>query len=427
MAAEHRFAHARATVRVALVVASLCAAAGGADWPQFRGPNRDGMLPDETWLTQWPEGGPKVLWKAGVGQGYSGMAVSGGRLFTMGHVKQVEGEAAAPDGYDVVWCLDAATGKQVWKHAYPCAVASYYGPFTTPAVDGGLVFTLSQFGHLHCLEASSGKVLWSTNTVDGLNAKRPYYGYAGSPLVAGEVVVVETGGSEASLTALEKRTGKVAWRYGKGEAGYSTPVAGKFNGQACVVALTPAAVSAVNAATGQEVWRHPWKASAQSTATAPLVLGDKVFISGSETKKTGILLQVAGRAVSVVWQGQNMLNYFNASVVHDGHLYGVNSLDHLPRNSTLRCVNLLTGEVKWDKEGVGLASVVLVGRSLLVLTDKGELVLAHAAPDAYKELGRTKVLDGNCWTTPVPCDGKIYCRNHRGDIVCLDIAAQKQQ
>jgi outer membrane protein assembly factor BamB len=227
--------------------------------------------------------------------------------------------------------------------------------------------------------------------------------------------------------ALEKRTGKVAWRYGKGEAGYSTPVAGKFDGEACIVALTPAAVSAVNAATGQEVWRQPWKASAQSTATAPLVLGDKVFISGSETKKTGILLQVTGRAVSVVWQGQNMLNYFNASVVHDGHLYGINSLDHLPRNSTLRCVNLLTGEVKWDKEGVGLASVVLVGRSLLVLTDKGELVLAHAAPDAYKELGRAKVLDGNCWTTPVPCDGKIYCRNHRGDIVCLDIAAQKQQ
>jgi outer membrane protein assembly factor BamB len=366
-----------------------------ADWPQFRGPNRDGMLPEQAWLTQWPEGGPKLLWKASVGQGYS--------------------------------CLDAATGKEVWKHAYGCKVASYYGPFTTPTVDGSFVFTLSQYGHVHCLEAASGKVVWSTDTVNDLHGKRPYYGYACSPLVCGEVVVVETGGSEASLVALSKRTGQVAWRYGRGEAGYSTPVAARFDGQACVTALTPAAVVAVNAATGEEVWRHPWKASPQSSATAPLISGDKVFVSGSETKKTGILLHVAGRAVSVVWQGQQMMNYFNASVVHDGHLYGIHSLDHVPKNSTLRCIELVTGQVKWDKEGVGLASVLLLGRRLLVLTDKGELLLADPAPDAYRELGRAEVLDGNCWTSPVSCDGRVYCRNHRGEIVCLDVTARQRE
>ena len=426
MVVEHRFARVPAAVRVAVVLACLCTTAGGGDWPQFRGPNRDGMLPEGAWLTQWPEGGPKVLWKASVGQGYSGMALSGGRLFTMGHAKQPAADGSQED-LDVVWCLDAATGQQVWKHAYRCKVASYYGPFTTPTVDGGFVFTLSQYGHLHCLEAASGKVVWSTNAVDDLHGKRPYYGYACSTLVCGEVVVVETGGSEASLVALNKRTGQVAWRYGKGETGYSTPVAGKFEGQACVVALTPAAVVAVNAATGEEAWRHPWKASPQSTATAPLLSGDKVFVSGSETKRTCLLLQVAGRAVSVVWQGQNMLNYFNASVVHDGCLYGIHSLDHLPKNSTLRCVEIVTGQVKWDKEGVGLASVVLIGRRLLVLTDKGELVLADAAPDAYKELGRAKVLDGNCWTSPVPHDGRVYCRNHRGEIVCLDVTARQRE
>jgi outer membrane protein assembly factor BamB len=423
MVVEHRFVRAPAALGMAMVLGSFCCTAGSAEWPQFRGPNRDGMVPEQAWLAKWPEGGPKVLWKASVGEGYSGMAVSGGRLFTMGHAKQAAADGRQED-FDVVWCLDAATGKQVWKHAYRCAVASYYGPFATPTVDSGFVFTLSQFGHLHCLEASSGKVVWSTSTVDDLRGKRPYYGYACSPLVAGEVVVVETSGEEASLVALDKRTGQVAWRYGKGEAGYSTPVAGTFDGQACVVALTPAAVFAVKAATGQEVWRHPWRASPQSTATAPLLSGDKVFVAASESKKTGLLLQVTGRAVSVVWQGQNMLNYFNASVVHDGHLYGVHSLDHLPKNSTLRCVNFLTGEVKWDRDGLGLASVVLVGRKLLVLTDRGELVLADAAPEAFKELARAKVLDGNCWTSPVPCDGRVYCRNHRGEIVCLDVTAQ---
>lgn len=125
--------------------------------------------------------------------------------------------------------------------------------------------------------------------------------------------------------------------------------------------------------------------------------------------------------------GQHMMNYFNASVVHGGHLYGIHSLDHVPRNSTLRCIELATGQVKWDKEGVGLASVLLLGRRLLVLTDKGELVLADAAPAAYEELGRAKVLDGNCWTSPVPHDRRVYCRNCRGDIVCLDMAARQRQ
>ncbi len=130
---------------------------------------------------------------------------------------------------------------------------------------------------------------------------------------------------------------------------------------------------------------------------------------------------MAAPKTSIVWQNQNMMNYFNASVFQNGHLYGVHSLDHIPKNSSLRCIELLTSKVKWEKGGVGLGGLILAGQRLLILTDKGELVVAEATPGAYKEIGRAKVLDGNCWNAPVLGEGRIYCRNHRGDIVCLSL------
>ncbi len=402
----------------AIGVLVLAAPAHAADWPQFRGPNHDGTSAEEGWLDQWPADGPKILWKANLGQGFSGVAISGGRLFTMGHLKPKAG-GAKEEEIDQVWCLDAATGAKIWTHSYPCPEGSYWGPYVTPAVDAGLVICLSQFGQLHCFEQASGTVLWHKNLVDDLGGKKPYYGFACSPLIVGDVAVFEAGGPEASLVAVDKRTGQRAWRYGKGEAGYSSPVSCKLDGIWCVVALTPAAVFALDAVTGQEVWRHPWKASPQSSATAPLVCGQHVFVSASESKKTGLLLRVADGKTSVVWENQNMMNYFNASVFHNGHLYGIHSLDHIPRNSSLRCVDLLTSKVKWEKNGVGLGGLILADKRLLVQTDKGELVVVEATPEAYKEVGRAKVLDGNCWNAPVLCEGKIYCRNHRGDIVCL--------
>jgi outer membrane protein assembly factor BamB len=398
--------------------------ASGADWPQFRGRNHDGTSSEQAALDKWPEGGPRVLWKTNVGQGFSGVAISGGRLFTMGHAKQAA--AGGPEEHvDQVWCLDAATGQNVWKHGYPCPEGSYWGPYTTPAVDAGLVITLSQFGQLHCFEAASGKVIWHRNLVADLTGKKPYYGYACSPLIVGDVAVFEAGGDQASLVALGKKTGELAWRYGKGEAGYSSPVSAALDGRWCVVALTPAAAFGVEAATGREVWRHPWKASPQSSATAPLVSGRHVFVSASESKKTGILLRVGEGTAVVVWENQNMMNYFNASVFHGGHLYGIHSLDHIPKNSSLRCVDLLTARVKWEKPGVGLGGLILAGQRLLILTDTGDLVVAEASPEAYKEIGRAKVLDGNCWHAPVLSEGRIYCRNHRGDIVCLALGDSK--
>lgn len=399
-------------------------AAKAEDWPQWRGPRRDGVSLESGWSADWPASGPKVLWRADVGEGFSGCAIVGERVYTMGFFRDegAKGGGKAP-GSDCVWCLDARTGQAVWKHTYRCVKGSYYGPFVTPTVEGGRVYTLSKFGHLFCLDAASGKVVWGRNTQAALKAKKPYYGYSSIPLVVGEVVIVHAGHPGPAVAALNKKTGDVVWKAGQGTAGYSSPVACELGGRTVVAMLTPPAALGLDAATGELLWSHPWKASPQSTATAPLVAGTRVFLSGSEKKRWCVLLDVAGGAAKVVWEHDRMTNYFNASVLWKGHLYGIHSTDHVSKNSSLRCVDFRTGEVKWDTDGVGKGGVTLAGGRLIIQCEKGELRIAEARADRYVELARAKVLDGTCWTAPAICRGRIYCRNHRGKVVCLDVRA----
>jgi len=412
-------------------LAALSAAAPAGDWPQWRGPRRDGVSTASDWAATWPASGPKVLWKASVGEGFSGPAVVGERVYTMGFFRdtsvKLPGVAQAP-GLDHVWCLDARTGKPIWKHTYPATKGYYYGPMVSPTVDDGRLYTLSKYGRLLCLDAASGKVIWQASLVTDLKAKQPYYGYSSMPLVVGDVVIVHAGQPGPAMAAMDKKTGKVVWQAGKGPAGYASPVGCEFGGRPAVAMLMPRAAVGMEAATGKQLWSYPWKASPQSSATAPLVAGTKVFLSGSEKKRWCVLLDVAGGEAKVVWEHNEMTNYFNASVLWKGHLYGIHSTDHVSINSSLRCVDFETGKVKWDtgagKGGVGKGAVTLAGGRLIVLCEKGELCIAEANPQRYVELARAKVLDGTCWTPPVLCRGRIYCRNHRGTLVCLDVSTK---
>jgi len=421
----HRTSAAAWAVGLALLAGGLGDAAGGAasqagDWPQWRGPRRDGISTETDWVAQWPEGGPKVLWKAKVGEGFSGFAVVGARLYTMGFTRGEEA-ATGQAGFDHVWCLDAATGQTIWKHSYPASKGHYYGPFVTPAVDGGRVFTLSKLGHLFCLDAASGKVVWTKHVVDDLGGQRPYYGYSCHPLIVGERLILDIGGTDGPLAALNKNTGDLVWRAGKGSGAYSCPVAYDDGGTAAIAILLPVAAIGVRASDGRVLWEHPWKTGAQSSATMPLVAGTRIFVSASERKQWGALLEVAGGQAKVVWENNNMMNYFNSCVLWEGHLYGIHSTDHISKNWRLRCVDFDTGEVKWENPEPRFAAVTLAGGKLILLTEKGELILADPRPDRYAELARAQVLDGTCWTPPVLCRGRIYCRDHRGTVVCLDV------
>lgn len=372
------------------------------DWPRWRGPELNGHSKETGWLTEWPASGPTVVWKAAVGIGFSSMSVADGRCFTIGN----------RDDKDTVYCFDAATGKELWKHTYSCPLqAKFYegGPGSTPTVDGDRVFTFSKTGETFCLEAATGKVVWSRDLAKEPGAKAPTWGFAGSALVQGDLLLLDAG---VAGTALDKKTGKVVWSSGAEASGYSTLVPLDATGNTMLI-FGAQALIAVDTKTGKEAWRHVWKTSYDVNAADPVVAGDRIFIS-SGYERGAALLKLADGKTTVAWENKNMRNQFNSSVLWEGHLYGVDE-------NQLRCLELGTGAVKWTEKSVGKGSLMLANGKLIVLSEKGELMIAPVTPEAFKTIARATVLGGRCWTVPVLANGRIYCRNAAGDVVCVDV------
>src|SRR5947209_15514755 len=223
-----------------LVFAFSCNASfrcAASDWPNWRGPSHNGISEEAGWTTAWPSEGPKQLWKASVGTGFSSVAVAHGRLFTLGNSAEI----------DTVFCLDAESGKEIWKHSYPCALEPIYhegGPGSTPTADGERVYTMSKRGHLFCFDAATGKILWEKDLLGDLHVGRPRWGFAGSPLMEGNLVILNLG---TAGTALDKATGKIVWTSGTNASGYATPVPYSVDGDRSVVIFSGKALFGVGA------------------------------------------------------------------------------------------------------------------------------------------------------------------------------------
>lgn len=385
---------------------TLAFSANAADWPRWRGPDANGISKETGWSAQWPAEGPKQLWKAKVGIGFSSVSVSKGRVFTMGNVTDK----------DTVFCFDANTGKEVWKFSYPEKLdPKYYegGPSATPTVDGDRVFTISKSGVVHCLDAAKGTVVWSTNLAKGLKAEAPTWGFSGSVLVDGDLCIVNVG---SAGTALDKKTSKKVWSWGTDAAGYSTPVPVDWNGERAVVMFIKADVAAIRAKDGKILWRHPWQTEYDVNAADPIISGKKIFITAGYNHGNA-LLDVSSGQPKVVWENKNLRMHFNCPVLWNGHIYGIDE-------NQLRCIVFDTGEVKWTDKSSGKGSLMLADGKLIVLSEKGELMVADATPDGFKPISRAQVLGGKCWSVPVLANGKIYCRNAAGDEICLDVGGK---
>ena len=390
-------------------VASLCLIsfrARSADWPNWRGPDHNGTSKETGWSARWPAEGPKTLWKAKVGTGFASFAVSNGRVYTSGNAKENAKET------DTVFCFDAATGKELWKHSHAANLdPKYYdgGPSATPTVAGDRVYTFSKRGVVNCLEAAKGTVIWSKNLAEELKAKMPTWGFAGSVLIEGDLALLNIGSAGA---ALDTKSGKVIWSSGPEEAGYSTPAPIAVGGKRAAAFATKQHVVAINVADGKELWRFTWKTTYDVNAADPIFSGSKVFISSGYGHGGGVF-DTGGKPPKAVWENKEMRNHMNSCVLWQGHLYGVDE-------SQLRCLDFGTGAVKWTEKATGKGSLVLADGKLIVLGEKGELMVAPASPDGFKPVARAQVLGGRCWTTPVLANGKIYCRNAAGDVVCVD-------
>ena len=410
----------KARQRLGLCVAicaliAMASAAMAADWAQWRGPRRDGISHETGWQARWPEGGPKRLWRSQVGRGLAAVAIVNGRLYTLGHQQ----------GNDIVWCLDAETGEVAWKHAYPCKLRFQYpGPVATPTVDGDRVYTHSREGDLLCLGARSGEVIWSKNVRQEFKVppQRPDYGNACSPLVLGRLLIVEVGAPDGLLVAFDKQSGNVVWRGSQGgQLSYSSPVAFELGGKQHVAAFHSFGLGVFDAASGKELWRYPWRTHDRCSVATPVVSGDRIFISASYGKG-GALLKF--RQAKPLWQTREIMSHHATCVLWKGFLYGF----HYDRKkaATLRCLDFETGEVKWTKGGMGNGTALLADGKLIVLGQRGDLAVARASPSGFEPISTTKVLGGLCWTAPVLCDGLLYCRNHPGDLVCLDLRGKQQ-
>jgi outer membrane protein assembly factor BamB len=402
--------------RADVEVVRLAADRQAGDWPQFRGPRRDGISRETGWLKQWPAGGPPVLWRRNLGKGLASFAVAGDRAYTLGN----RGET------DIVFCLDAATGREVWTRSYACPASAHKeaivpgGPASTPLVADGRVFTLSRAGQLHCLDAETGNVVWMKHLVHEFGAKRPIYGYASSPLAHGRLLIVDAGGDDASTLALDQATGAVAWRAGGGEAGYSAAVVWPRGGRDAVALFKGEGLEVLDSMDGGELWRHPWETRDFCNVATPVCAGDYVFIS-STSSNGAAMLQWAGERPEVVWRSGELGQLFNSAVLWQGGLIGFN--DARREAKELTCLDARTGKVRWIFEGLDKGSFLVGDDHLLALSSKGELAVGPLTPGGFSVSSRVQVFGGRSYAPVVLARGRIFCRNNDGDAVCLDVRA----
>ena len=403
---------------LAVVAASSAASLLAGEWPQYRGAAGDGSTQE---ALNWTAGGLRQVWKVPADSGFSSFTISGGRAYTQ-VLREVDGAKQ-----ETLVALDAASGKELW-HAVFNPVKydgggeagtkennGGDGPRSTPTVAGGLVFVLSSALRLSAFDAVDGKKLWSKDLVTEHKGRNIRWQNAASPLVDNGVIYVAGGGAGESLLAISAKDGSVLWKKYDEMMTHATPTVGTIAGKRQVVFFLQSGLLSVDPKTGEELWRYafPFKIS---TAASPVIGGEIVYCSAG--------YGVGGGAVKVENKGgkwsateiyritgdKQIANHWSTPVVKDGHLYGMFQFKQYGAGP-LKCVDLKTGEVKWEKEGFGPGNVILAGGRILALSDAGELVLAEAVPTAYREVARQKVLDGKCWSTPVLADGRIYVRS----------------
>lgn len=370
------------------------------DWAAWRGPNRDGISKEAGWLAKWPAAGLAKLWDAKVGVGFSSYAVSKGKLYTMGNVQEM----------DNVFCLDAETGKQLWNYEYACSSKDpngYLGTRMTPTVDGNRVYTVSRQGHLFCLDADSGKVIWSKEFKKDFGGVVPTWGFAGSPWIEKDWVLVETGGQGASVVALNKATGEVVWKNGDDGAGYASIIAYDLGGERCFAQFSKDNIIGRKMKDGSEIWRHSWKTSYGVNAATPIIIGDEMFISSGYGFGCA-LLKIAPNGVTEVWRNKNMKNHVNSCVVLNGYIYGYD-------DNSLKCLDWKTGEVKWSNGSYGKGALMAADGKLILYSDKAKLGLAEANPEKFTELANFQAIPftggKETWASPLLANGRIYVRN----------------
>ncbi len=387
-------------------------------WPQFLGPQRNGISHEKGLLEEWPAGGPREVWRASGGVGMSGLAIDRGRLLTL--VQSEEGQS--------VVALDARTGKANWATVIAPAYRNPMGdgPRGTPTIAGDRVFAFSGEGVLAALQFGDGKILWKQDVVRQLGGKPADYGMACSPLVVGELVIVTAGAPQATVAAFQVASGKLAWKAGDDPAGYSSPALLDVGGRRQLVVFSGASLLGLTPRQGELLWRYPYETDFNCNIATPLAYQNSVFVSSGENHGS-VLLSLTARGdqfdVKPLWASQGprsvLRNEWQTSILIDGYLYGLDNVGSAGPVTHLACVAAESGERAWRQSRFGKANLIAADGKLFLSTMKGELVVVRVTPERYEEIGRGVVL-GTTRQAPALAGGLLYLRDDH-EIVCLDV------
>jgi len=369
-------------------------------WTNFRGPARDGRYDEQPIRTNW-QGGLQQLWKQPSGGGYSSFSVADGVAYT---IEQRRGQ-------EVVAAYNVETGRELWTHAWDALYTDSTGdgPRSTPTWHEGRLYALGALGELRCLDARTGKLVWSKNILKETGASNNQWGMAASPLIVDDKVVVIPGGANGkSVVAYNARTGERVWGALGDAASYTSPMLVTLARRRQILAVTARRVAGLAPEDGAVLWEFPWANSIGINVAQPIVVGpNRFFVSAGYGKGAALVeLTSAGGKLSAasVWERASMKNKFNSSVLHEGHVYGLDE-------GMLTCVDVSTGEQKWKARGYGYGQVILASGHLIVTTEEGEIALVRATPAGHTELARFPALEGRTWNVPAIANGRLLVRN----------------
>lgn len=421
------------------------------DWPQWMGPQRDGVWRETGILEKFPESGLARKWRVEIGGGYSGPAVAGGKVFVMDRLVPTNAPKAKSafdrshiPGNERILCFNESDGRRIWAYDYDCPYSVSYaaGPRTTPMVAEGRVYSLGTMGNLTCVDADSGKLIWSRDFKTDFGLKIPTWGTSAHPLLDGDKLICLVGGEGSVAVAFDKNSGRELWRaLSASEPGYCPPTIYEFGGRRQLILWHAEAVNGLDPESGRVRWSEPWKLNYGMSIPMPRKVDDKLFLTCFYNGSLMLRFEPGKEAPTVVWRTAKMserdTTHLNSTmctpVIEDGYIYGPCSYGQF------RCLRVENGERLWEtyaptagkSERWGNCFIVKNGTRHFLFSEKGDLIIAHLSPKGYEEISRTHLIDpvntdpgrSVVWTYPAFANRRVYVRNDQ-ELICVDLASK---